>query len=82
MKDGDLVTSYWSGYYKIIKIIDREAPNKELVELEQIFDSKGVKLKKTKFKSCDISYCKPAKEHIQNEIMKLQNILNNLKEML
>lgn len=70
-KVNDLVTSYFSGIWRIVKIIDREDGNLPLVKLEKItkdLTKFEFSLHKGKpvIKECSIYYCLPIKSIIES----------------
>lgn len=79
IKLGDLITTYWSGYYEVIRIEDRGTIAAPLVYFHQRFDAKGNKRFSKHVKACDISFCRHAADRVAKDIQKKTAELNILK---
>lgn len=80
-KAGDLITSYWKGYYTFIEYVDRG--NKNPVVRCRLFADANGKIRKGKtILECDAYYCKPAAEYIKAEIEKKKTDIANLSNLL
>jgi hypothetical protein len=96
MKEGDLITTYYSGYYRLDRIerrfyteqthfrLDDKRIGEEynsLYHFTQEYDKDG-KVKKGKQKACDAGFCKLAKDSIINELLKLESRKLKLSDFL
>ncbi len=82
IKIGDLITTYFKGYYTLIEIEDRGKRMNPLAKFKQVADSSGKSRKSTKTLECDMSYCGLASHHIKAEIEKKKNEIDALEKLL
>jgi hypothetical protein len=98
MKEGDLITTYYAGFFRLKKI-ERRFYTEELIKY---YPSKKDKLgeeysplyhftqeydsngkpKKSKQKACDAKFCNPAKDFIKQEILDMEKRKQNLEKLL
>ena len=97
MKVGDLITTYYKGFFRLKKIERRFYTEADLrftykdkvlgeeysplFHFIQEFDSNG-KVKKGKLKACDSQFCQLAWESIEQEIVLSEMKIEALKNML
>lgn len=81
MKEGDLITTNYKGYFRLIGTEGAYAV------VKQEYDSNG-KIKKSAVKRCGIMFCKLATERLKEELkeiavkkQQLENILKNEKQL-
>lgn len=67
LKTGDLITTYYKGYYSFIEYIPRGKSN-PIVTFKMVADSNGTLRKGTKIMQCDACYCELATGHIKKAI--------------
>lgn len=86
MEIGDIVTSYWKGYYRLVekdyeyyKSHEGYNENEFLASVIQTHNSNGDVVNSKKVKKCSSAWCKPAKNVIDIEVQKLKNIINKLE---
>jgi len=88
MKIGDIVTSFWKGYWEIVAI-DTEYYKKHgghyegraLIHVKKVYDDNGKPVNSKQIKACDSAWCKSAKLHIDNVVIDLENKIKSLKEL-
>ena len=78
MKAGDLITTYWKGYYIFVEFKDRGKGNSPIARFRKFADFNGKICKSEKILECDASYCNIASDHIKAEIEKKKKEINNL----
>lgn len=78
MKIGDIITTYYKGFFRIEKMEERESTPSPLYYFYQVCDSNGKPVKGNVLKSCDALFCAPAEDFIKKE----EERLNKLKEWL
>ena len=94
MKIGDLITTYYEGYFVLDRIEKRYATEYDVKHYPSVYKQVGEEdsplfyftqkydkngnPKKAKQKACDKQFCKPAEEKIKEEIEKI----NRLKKIL
>lgn len=78
---GDLITTYYKGFYEFDHSQDRGANHTPLYYFRMKYDNKGNPRNSKTLKSCDAAYCSRAKESIDKliedhelAIMRLRNI--------
>ena len=97
MKEGDLITTYYAGFFRLKRIerrfyteYDLQFTSKDkvlvaeyspLYHFEQEYDSNG-NVKTSKEKACDSAFCKPAEEKIREEIGKVEKLKLILKTII
>lgn len=98
MKEGDLITTYYEGFF-ILKRIERRYATKADVKqfpnaykevgkeysplyyFTQKYDKNG-NPKTSKEKVCDAQFCKPAKEKIEEELLRVEKLKLILNEKI
>lgn len=109
IKVGDLISTYWAGYYEVTNVIRRWESKKGTTDYERLaysilgeenysedtcgkeinplitiiqkFTKEGKPVVTKKEKTCDSQFCKPAKEHLEEEIKKLTEVLKQLEDV-
>ena len=81
LKSGDLITTYYKGYYAFVRFEDR-TNNPPLAHFTKAYDFGGKPRKSKKIMECDASYCRKADDHIRVEIEKRKNEIAALENVL
>lgn len=81
LKPGDLITTYFKGYYTFIEYVPRGKTN-PIVRFKLVADSNGSLRKGTKIMQCDAFYCDLATDHIKKAIEDRKNEIVKLNELL
>lgn len=88
-KVGDIVTAHTAGYHQLTKIFKRTPEEGELVGpfpiaayvlYKPLLNANGTKSSKKEW-GCDIGYCKPALQSIDEQIKALQAIRNKILDL-
>ena len=90
MKEEDLITTYYAGFFRLKRIERRFATEEDIKRYPSIYKEVGEEYsplyhfeqeydsngnpKKSKEKVCDAQFCKPAKEKIDEEIAKIEKL--------
>jgi hypothetical protein len=98
MKVGDLITTYYSGFFRLEKIERRFYTEDYIRHYTRLKDKLGEEYsplyyftqeydsngrpKKSKQKACDAQFCKPAKDFIEQEILDIEERKQNLEKFL
>lgn len=77
---GDIITSYHSGFHRVISIEYRGSNTTPLIEYEKVFDKDG-NPKRGK-NSCDASYCRKAIETLPQILQELDQKHDRLRRIL
>lgn len=82
LQPGDLIKAYEKGYFEFVKFEHRKGTT-PLAHFKKRYQQDGTAIKTQKMDMCDASYCRKAKDYIeqqilasQQEILALQQILN------
>ena len=81
MKAGDLITTYWKGYYIFVGFTDRGAGNSPIARFKKFANFNGKICKSEKILECDAAYCKVAADHIKAEIEKKKKEVTDLEAL-
>ena len=82
LKPGDLIVTYFKGYYTFIEYVSRGKTTNPMVRFKLVVDSNGSLRKGTKIMECDAFYCELATEHIKKAIEDRKNEIVNLSALL
>lgn len=90
MKEGDLITTYHKGFFRLKRIERRFFTEHDKLGEEysplyfftQEYDANGNPKVSNVEKSCDAQFCKPAKEAIELELTNSISKINNLEKIL
>lgn len=78
IKVGDIIVAYHSGFHEVTDIEERKGGLPPLVYYVQIADSKGKRRKGRRTLKCDMCFCGPYKEWIEEELQKLEKTKQSL----
>ncbi len=81
---GDLISTYYSGIFKLTQIELRSENGQErspLFYFVQVFAADGKPKNGKKVQCCDASYCRNYKERLQKSISELEATLERLKKV-
>jgi hypothetical protein len=98
MKEGDLITTYYAGFFRLEKI-ERRFYTEDYIKYFPSFKDKlgeeysplyhftqeydsNGKPKKSKQKSCDAQFCNLAEDFIKQEILDMEERKQNLEKLL
>jgi hypothetical protein len=79
IKVGDLVTSRWKGYFRVVDI--QNTNGRTHLYVRQEYDTKGKPRKSKEIKFCDSSYCKLAKDVLPVVCDDLSSMRNRLLDI-
>ena len=83
LKSGDLITTYWKGYYTFVRFEFENRHNDPPIALfTKTYDVGGKPCKSKKIIGCDASYCRKAADQIKAEIEKRKNEIVALEKVL
>lgn len=98
MKVGDLITTYYEGYFTLDRIEKRYATEADVRHYPNAYKEVGEEYsplyyftqkydkngndKKSKQKACDAIFCKPAEERLEEEILKVEKLKQILYESI
>ena len=98
MKVGDLITTYYAGFFRLEKVERRFYTEEHIKYFPSYKDKLGEeysplyyftqeydsngKPKKSKQKACDAQFCKPAKDFIKKEILDIDERRQQLEKLL
>jgi len=96
MKEGDLIATYYEGYFILDRIEKRYATERDVKSYPNIYTEVGQEYsplyyftqkfdkdgnpKKSKQKVCDEHFCKPAEEKIKQETIRVDKLKTILDE--
>lgn len=75
LKSGDLITTYYKGYYVFVAFGDRGKNNSPLAYFRKVASVVGKPCKSNKILECDASYCSSAVDQIKETISDLQKLI-------
>lgn len=82
LKPGDLITTYYKGYFSFVKFTNRGNKNTPLATFIKVADTNGKSCKSKKAQECDASYCRKAVEYIKAEIEKNKQSIIELEKLI
>jgi len=97
IKVGDLITTYWKGYFELVRIIPRykidnlsfpiyeyregAKPYRPVFVFVQKYNSDGKPHESKVERECDARHCQLAQNYIKKELLKINQTCNRLIEI-
>jgi hypothetical protein len=81
LKEGDLITTYWKGYYTFIRFEERPNTTPEAC-FKKAYNFNGSPCKSKKTLQCDAAYCRKAVDHIRGQIKQKKQEIMDLEQII
>lgn len=81
LKEGDLITGYYSGYFELLKLEEREG-NTPLAFMKMKYRSDGSPKESQKVYKCDSTFCRKANTRLELELANLEAEKRKLSAIL
>lgn len=82
LKQGDLITTYFKGYFSFVKFTNRGNHTTPLASFVRFADTNGKLYKTKKVYVCDASYCRNATIQVKAEIEKNRKTIAALEKLI
>lgn len=81
IQPGDLITTYYKGFYEFVSSEDRGRNETPLFQFRIKYDTNGKPKKGKAILKCDASYCQRAKKQINRLITEHEKAIEQLKNI-
>jgi hypothetical protein len=81
LKEGDLITTYWKGYYAFIRFEERPNMTPKAF-FKKAYRTNGIPCKSKKILQCDAYHCRKAVAHIRDQIMQKKQEIMDLEKII